>query len=136
LLGKEFLAFRTIIVLSNSGLSSSRTTAQDSRMYYIHRLFVTRVTNGHMRQRTTGGGGRGLGVKLRGCELEWMKIFPRAPLPPGLLDPEHEGITSANHLPNDTVSHPEDLSLQQHRRKNIKCCPLQFAPEVRVFECC
>jgi len=41
--------------------------------------------------------------KLRGCELEWLKIFPLAPLPPELLDPEHEGITSANHLPIDTV---------------------------------
>lgn len=136
LLGKEFLAFRKIIVLSTSGLSSSRTTtAQDSRMYYIHKRFVTRVTYSHIRQRTGGGGGGGSVCKLRGCEREWMKMFPRAPLPPGLLGPEHEGITSVNHLPNDTVSHPEDLSLQQHRRENIKCCPLQFVPEVRVFEC-
>jgi hypothetical protein len=50
--------------------------------------------------------GGALVCKLRGCELEWMKIFPRAPLLPGLFDPEYEGITSANHLPNDTVSHP------------------------------
>jgi hypothetical protein len=31
--------------------------------------------------------------KLKACELQWIKIFPRAPLPPGLLDPEHESIT-------------------------------------------
>jgi hypothetical protein len=31
--------------------------------------------------------------KLRGYELGRMKIFSRPPLPPGLLDPEHEGIT-------------------------------------------
>ena len=65
LLGKEYLAFRKITVLSASGLNSSgRTTAQDSRVYYIHKLFVTRVTYGHTRQRTNGGGGRGLDVQV------------------------------------------------------------------------
>jgi hypothetical protein len=75
LLGKEFLAFRTIIVLSTSGLSSSRRiTAQDSRMYYRHRLIVTRVTYDHLRQRINGGVGRGLGEQA--ARWNGLKYFP------------------------------------------------------------